>query len=114
MKPVTSDYGLTMELYLFKIFTESKTDESKSFQQPQPQVIKPHQPEFPNFTRFAPPPTVSPNTRSVLKVMLQNKQTPANPVNQETKSDANTFMGQKICSPFACKCMLTINITSEY
>ncbi|XP_026317572.1 nuclear pore complex protein Nup214-like isoform X3 [Hyposmocoma kahamanoa] len=80
---------------------ESKTDESKSFQQPQPQVIKPHQPEFPNFTRFAPPPTVSPNTRSVLKVMLQNKQTPANPVNQETKSDANTFMGQKICSPFA-------------
>lgn len=69
-------------------------------QQPQPQTAKPQQPEFPNFTRFAPTPTVSPNTRNVLKVMLQNKQTPAN---QEPKSDANSFMGQKICSPFACK-----------
>ncbi|KAL0841302.1 hypothetical protein ABMA28_015017 [Loxostege sticticalis] len=40
--------------------------------------------------------SASPNTRSVLKDLLQNKQ-----ANAAAKNDANTFMGQKICSPVA-------------
>ncbi|CAH2980240.1 unnamed protein product [Chilo suppressalis] len=46
----------------------------------------------------------STNTRSVLKVLLQNKQANANAEPNavaSAKNDANTFMGQKICSPSA-------------
>ncbi|CAB3230012.1 unnamed protein product [Arctia plantaginis] len=36
---------------------------------------------------------------SVLKDLLQNRQTSFEPKAAETKDDSNTFMGQKICSP---------------
>lgn len=68
----------------------------------------PTTPPFSNFPMYFQGPnvnmsSVSPNTRSVLKDMLQNKQAQVNQANQEPKNDANTFMGQKICSPTACK-----------
>ncbi|KAM3961062.1 uncharacterized protein ACR2FA_004835 [Aphomia sociella] len=57
-------------------------------------VMKPKQ----TFT-FATPTSggASANTRSVLKDLLQNK----SQANIDAKNDANTFMGQKICSPTA-------------
>ncbi|XP_049868746.1 nuclear pore complex protein Nup214-like isoform X2 [Pectinophora gossypiella] len=76
------------------LFTE---DSNKTHSPPQ---TAQQQPIKPQTFGFAPPTstniTASVHTRSILKDMLQNKQ-----ANIEAKNDANTFMGQKICSPSA-------------
>ncbi|KAJ2946087.1 hypothetical protein O0L34_g5006 [Tuta absoluta] len=76
------------------LFTDAASTPQQP-QAPQPQMKPPTQTQP---LPFAPPAsiTASANTRSILKDMLQNKQ-----ANSEAKTEANLFMGQKICSPSA-------------
>lgn len=83
------------------LFTdEPKSEVSSPIQLPQPKPVHPvlsqqYSPITPVALSSSPPA----NTRSVLKDLLQNKQANNEAKANEAKNDANTFMGQPICSP---------------
>ncbi|XP_068631769.1 nuclear pore complex protein Nup214 [Battus philenor] len=81
---------------LFTADPEPKPEPVKPSSNQQPGIFPIHSPiktepaKLPSNTG-----TVTNTTRGLLKDMLQNK----SQANAEVKNDANTFMGQKICSP---------------
>ncbi|XP_063825289.1 nuclear pore complex protein Nup214 [Ostrinia nubilalis] len=87
------------------LFTEPEPP--KPIEAPKPLPLQTQPPKPPSFASPQPQ-SPSANTRSVLKDLLQNKQ-----ANATAKNDANTFMGQKICSPTGTFSFGSSPITSE-
>lgn len=97
----------------YLIFLEPKPEPSVKAQMPQAtpkSTVSAFISQYSPITPVTPltPSSSSPMNQaqgSVLKDLLQNKQKNFDAKPAETKNDANTFMGQKICSPstFACK-----------
>ncbi|XP_072931956.1 uncharacterized protein Nup214 isoform X2 [Epargyreus clarus] len=96
LKPMATPMKSGLNSVARTLFTdEPKVEPELSTIQSPPQMhfVKPEQQSVPA------PKTIAPTTKSLLKDLLQNK-SQAN-ANVEPKSDANTFMGQNVCSPTA-------------